>query len=235
MKVQHSMAQGPSNSSSEMATAPFEQKQFGKRLSAHSGWCYCEPNDITEFDGWSHEGADFLCRLGEENEEMKIKVVAESRDGEVTNEIFIDPSDFEGTQIQLIELGPESFNILFDPVPWKNGERKKKTRFGWLTLSGCHPFGSFPEPVAYWAIGPHAYQLIIPWHMPVKLEDSCEASLFAAPFSVSADAQSKIDDLLYMPGSIIHAGRLPPFTAFMKYDAFSVSELDDRDKFWANY
>ena len=235
MKNRCFMSEDPSNALSEVERDHYEIKRFGIRRSAHSGWMNCLPDDIQKPDGWSHEASEYLCRLGEEDGDKKIKVIAESREGERIKEIFIDPSEFDDTQIKLIDLEPESYNILYDAVPWENGKRKEKTRFGWLTVSGCHPLSSFPEPVAYWAIGPHAYQLLIPWHMPVDLEDSCKAALDAAPYSRGCVAESNVDDLLFLPGSIIHAGRLPPFTALMKYDAFSVSELDDRDRFWTEY
>ena len=215
--------------------AATDQKPYGWRYSVHNGWANLEPNGYSGYDDWSHEGAEFLCRLGEENPQNAIKVVAQSRDGKTIKEVFIDPSDFEDAQHKLLELKPESVNLLFDPVPWVKGKRKRKTRFGWITMSGVHPLSSFPEPVAYWAVGPHAYQALLPWHMPVKIRLSCEQAEYAVPCWPSGWSESKASDLLVMPGSIIHAGSLPPFTALMKYDMFSVSEVEDQDTFLQQY
>lgn len=219
----------------EARPADFEQKVFGWRQSVHSGWISCQPRGCTDPNGWPFEGAEFLCRLGEEDPNLRIKVVATSRKGKVIKEVFMDPSDSGGVEDRLFDLEPETVNLLFDPVPWVDGKRKKDTRFGWLTISGQNPLGTFPEPVAYWAVGPHAYQSLIPWHMPVKLKDSCKNAENALRFSGSISVRSKEDDLLIMPGSIVHAGHLPPFTAFMKYDMFSVTEVGDPDAFWTQY
>ena len=216
--------------------AVFNQTKLGWRHSLHNGWIHLEPNDVPEFDGWAHDAAEFLYRLGEGNSKNAIRVVAKSRSGELIKEVFIDPSDFEDAQHKLLELEPESVNLVFDPVPWKKGKRKKKTRFGWVTMSGVHPLGSFPEPVIYWSVGPNAYQALLPWHKPRDLNPSCGHSHDAVAYSPTGFSESKVDDLLVMPGSIIHAGQLPPFTSIVRYDMLSTTlGIDTTDTFLNQY
>ena len=221
--------------SNELRANKNVKRPSGFKYSVHDDWDYLGPYGRSPIEEWAFDGATFLCRLGEENPSSQIKVVVRSREGEPTKEHFLNPSDLFGTQGWLYDLWPEFENVLFDPVLYENGVRKDQTRFGWVTLTGVHPLSLFPEPVIYWAIGPDAYQALLPWHMPLSVKHSCELAHCAAPYSNSSWSDSNEDDLLVMPGSIVHAGHLPPFTALVKYDMFSVSEIEDAADYLHRY
>jgi len=216
-----------------MLNAPPDRPQprFGRRKSIHSGWFQVKPVGFVDLDEWPEDAAQFLDALKSEEASYRVRVCSVARDGTILDSVLVDP--WPDAPEQIAALDPEEHNLMFDPVPYRNGKRLTTTRFGWMTISGAHPFESFPEPVIFWAVGANAYQALVPWYERVKLQESCHRIAESTHFPLQSKVISDTSDLLHLPGSLVHSGRLPPFTAEVLYDAMSATHVEVAP--WSNY
>lgn len=121
-------------------------EKYGWRKSVHKGWLQCRPENIGDANDWATEAEMFIGQLGEHISRNQVKICAVSADGKMQKEAFFDPSQDWDNALKLMELEPEKNNIMFDPVLWRNGKRSKKTKLGFGTISGVHPFEFSQNP-----------------------------------------------------------------------------------------
>lgn len=208
--------------------------KYGWRKSGHKGWLQCRPEDVGDANDWATEAEMFLRQLGYCASKSQVRVCAVSKKGKLKKEYFFEPDDDWINANKLRELMPEKHNIMFDPVLWKNSKRSKSSRLGFATVSGAHPFELFPEPVIFWAIGVNAYQLLLPWHEELTLKQN-ERRIKEQDFGTDCNKFFPLDDLMHLPGSLIHRPNMPPMTAAVLYDAFSVTDVEDTESLWSQY
>jgi hypothetical protein len=213
------------------ATPDRPLSRFGRRKSVHLGWFQVKPVEVVYPEQWPEDAAQFLDALRNQEASYRIRVCSVSREGDILETLFVDPELVAASE-QIAVLEPEEHNLMFDPVPYRNGKRLATTRFGWLTVSGAHPFESFPEPVIFWAVGANAYQALIPWYERVNLQESCRRIAESTHFPLQSKIISSASDLLHIPGSLVHSGKLPPFTAEVLYDAMSATDVETPP--WSN-
>lgn len=208
--------------------------KYGWRKSTHKGWFQCRPQDVGGANDWATEAEIFIGQLGEHSSRNQVKICAVSADGKVQKKALFDPSKDWDNALKLMKLEPEKNNIMFDPVLWRNGKRSKKTKLGFGTISGVHPFEFFPEPVMFWTIGPNAYQFLSPWHEEISLKEDRKRM---RDQSVEMDSHHFIpkQNLMHLPGSLIHRPNMPPVTAAVLYDAYACLEPLDSETLWTKY
>lgn len=207
---------------------------YGWRKSTHQCWTHAVPSEYILPDDWPVEVSILFEKLVGSSNGARIKVCAASPSGEIIEEFFVDPSKSHAAEEKLADMVNEELNLLFDPVPWKMGRRLKRTRIGFGTVTNGHPFDYFPEPCMFWAVGVKAFQFLAPWHEPTDVGESIER-LRHAGLIYDYSLQSMKDDLLVVPGSIIYSPMLPPFTAEVRFDAFSTTEVENHDGMWTRY
>jgi hypothetical protein len=212
----------------------YNKPDYGWRKSVHKGWMQCLPHVIGGANDWATEADMFVGQLGEHSSDIKIKICAVSTTGKITQEAFLQANREWDNALQLHSLEPDLYNIMFDPVPWKNGRRFKTTKFGFGTTTGKHPFDLFPEPVIFWTIAPNAYQYLLPWHETLSIEES-KRRIRAQDHNCGQNSFEPKQDLMHLPGSLIHKPNMPPATAAVLYDAFSTTEVSDTNLLWSKY
>lgn len=214
--------------------AKVKKEGYGWRKSVHRGWMHALPNEHVFPDDWPVEISMFFEKLVSGSSTKRIKVYTASHTGEIVDECSFDPAKSYAVEEKLADLMNQELNLLFDPVPWQHGKRSKKTRLGFGTVTNGHPFDYFPEPCMFWAVGVRAFQFLVPWHEPTKIGESIE-TLRNAGLTFDYRFQPLKDDLLVLPGSVIYAPMLPPFTAEVLFDAFSTTEVEDHNALWSKY
>lgn len=208
---------------------------YGWRKSCHSGWMQNYFGQRLEVSGWPEEAEIFLQTLAQNDQSCRIRICSVSTTGDLVSEHFVDPTKDMRTAELLYELSfDREHNIMFDPVPWKNGKRYSTTRLGFKTIVGEHPFDYFPNPAMFWSVGVAAYQFLTLLPEVMDIQDMVEL-LEPSGLELAWRVESTKQDLLYLPGSLILKPDLPPFTAEVLFDAFSVVEVDGGDWLWTKY
>jgi len=207
---------------------------YGWRKSIHSAWMHALPYEHIEQEDWPIEASMFLEKLASGDKHASLKICAASPQGEIIHTKFVNPYEHEKIEDMLADFANAGHNLLFDPVIWRNGKRLRKSRVGFGTVTNGHPFDFFPEPSIYWAVGVKAFQFLLPLHEPMKLG---EVSQTAQPADLDFywSQKPKRNDLMIIPGSLIHNPFQPPFTAEVLFDAFSVTDIDNSDDLWSKY
>lgn len=86
----------------------------------------------------------------------------------------------------------------------------------------------------FWTIGPNAYQFLSPWHEEISLKET-RKRMRDQCIGMDSNHFSPKQDLMHMPGSLIHQPNMPPVTAAVLYDAFSALEVSEIDTLWFEY
>jgi hypothetical protein len=208
---------------------------YGWRKSIHKGWIQNYYHQFPDPNGWPIEAEIFLQKVGDCSPSNRVRVCAVSRHGDVEAEHFLNPVEDMAITDVLFDLAAYSdHNVMFDPVPWKRGVRSNRTRLGFKTVVGEHPFDYFPIPTMFWGIGTSAFQFLSP--LPFAMEVAAMTEMLEGSGLSRADRiDLSTDELLYVPGSIIRRPGLPPFTAEVLFDAFSEVEVDGDDRMWTKY
>jgi hypothetical protein len=208
---------------------------YGPRKSVHKGWIQNYYHQLLKPDGWSVEAEIFLQKVGDCDSNNRVRVCAVNPKGKIEAERFFNPAKYMVIADVLYDWATGSAcNIMFDPVPWIRGKRSKRTRLAFRTVVGEHPFDYFPSPTIFWAIGVAAYQFLAPLPHPMKVRDMIEL-MDNAGLSRAHRLQQPGDELLYVPGSLIHRPGLPPYTAEVLFDAFSEVDVVGGDWLWTQY
>jgi len=208
---------------------------YGWRKSIHKGWIQNYYHQHPKPDGWPVEAEIFLQKVGDCSPSNRVRVCAVTPHGDIEAEHFLNPIEDMAMADVLFDLAAYSdHNVMFDPVPWKRGVRSSRTRLGFKTVVGEHPFDYFPSPTMFWGIGVSAFQFLSP--LPYAMEVAAMTEIFEGSGLSRADRiDLSTDELLYVPGSIIRRPGLPPFTAEVLFDAFSELEIEGGDWLWTKY
>ena len=208
---------------------------YGWKKSIHKGWIQHYYHQHPEPYGWPVEAEIFLQKVGDCSPSNRVRVCAVSPHGDVEAEHFLNPAEDMAMADVLLDLAAYTdHNVMFDPVPWKRGVRLNRTRLGFKTIVGEHPFDYFPCPTMFWEIGASAYQFLAPLPRAMELQQMVKM-LDCAGLTRAHRLENPNNELLYVPGSLIHRPGLPPFTAEVLFDAFSEVEVDGGDWLWTKY
>lgn len=208
---------------------------YGYRKSVHKGWIQHYYHQHLKPEGWSVDAETFLQKVGDCDSNNRVRVCAVNPKGGTEVERFFKPTkDMAIADILHDWATGSACNIMFDPVPWIRGKRLKRTRLGFRTIVGEHPFDYLPSPTVFWAIGVSAYQFLAPMPHLMKVRDMIEF-MDNAGLSGAQRLHQPSDELLYVPGSLIHRPGLPPYTAEVLFDAFSEVDVVGGDWLWTQY
>lgn len=209
--------------------------QFGRRKSCHARMKHCIVNSTDSFQAWAIDATRFCQMLFADYADHEMQLFAISPNGEVLDHEAICPHQAEEFAKLLLDLSPESNNIMFSPVPHDHCGQVDEIRNGWVTIEGADPLSIFPPPVAYWRTGRDCYEAIIARHSQTALEDSCNEAMASASEQAQASLSSDDQDLLIMPGSLVHRPGVAPFTALLEYDVFTATYVKDHAELWTYY
>lgn len=208
---------------------------YGYRKSVHKGWIQNYYHQHLKPEGWPVDAEIFLQKVGDCDSNNRVRVCAVSPKGRIEAERFLNPTkDMAIADILYDRAIGSACNIMFDPVPWKKGKRSKRTRLAFRTIVGEHPFDYLPSPTIFWGVGLSAYQLLAPLSHAMKVQEMTEL-MDNASLSRARRLHQPSDELLYVPGSLIHRPGLPPYTAEVLFDAFSDVDVVGGDWLWTQY
>ena len=129
------------------------------RESVHADWILRNEETIAGLSGWAVEVENFFRVIAQHDPERIMRICSVSKNGSITAEHFVGFNEHFTIAQVLMDLSEnEDCNLMFDPIPWVQGKRPRKTRFGFRTVTVGHPFDYYPSPSIFWSIGSSAYQ-----------------------------------------------------------------------------
>lgn len=212
-----------------------ESQNFGTRVSSHELWDQLTPDGPVMPGAWSDEVVIFLNQFAKSNfaDGVNVKAVSKNQKKQIDRQIR--PKKYVAAEETILSLRPDKNNLTFHPIPTIDGENVDQVTMGWATIVNAHPFTLYPEPVIYWQMGRFHWQGLVPWHEAISIEESCQRIEYLAESIDGAGIYSTPEDLLYLPGSLIHHPKQKSRTATVLYDAFTATQFDDPHVYRCNY